>query len=236
MMEQKERIHINLARLKKNGELFEVDVDPDLAVRFRRGEDIDIHDVLRASQIFKDAQKGLVASETRMKEFFGTTNPFEVAEIIIKEGEVQLSAEYRERMRDMVRKRIVDIIRRYGIDPRTKLPHPASRIESAIDEAKVKIDEHKNAEEQVQTVVHALNRVLPISFAKKDIWIHIPPSFASKTCGLVKSVGTVMREEWTTDGSWEATVEIPGGLEEEFYDKLNKSTHGNVITKLVGEK
>ena len=48
-MEQKERVHINLARLKKNGEHFEVDVDPDLALRFKQDGSVDIREVLNAA-------------------------------------------------------------------------------------------------------------------------------------------------------------------------------------------
>lgn len=236
MIEGKERVHINLARLKKGGDIFEVDVDPDLAVRFKRGEAIDIHDILKAGKVFKDAQKGLVASETRIQELFGTTDSLEVAKAIIKEGEIQLTAEYRAQLREAKKRRIIDIIHHYGTDPRTKTPHPVQRIEAALEEAKVKIDEHKSAEDQVKDVVDGLKRVLPITFAKKEIWVRIPAQFASKTYSTIKAMSTIMREEWKSDGSWEATIEIPGGLEEEFYDKINKATKGNVETKLVKEK
>ncbi len=236
MREEKERVHINLARLKKGNEVFEVDVDPDLALRFRKGEGVDIHEVLKAARVFKDAQKGLAASEGRLKELFKTTDPFEVAEIIIKEGEIQLTAEYRERLREAKRKKIFDIIHRYGVDPRTKAPHPVQRIEAAIEEAKVKIDEHKSAEDQVKDIVDKLRAVLPITFAKKEIWVKVPAQFASRVYGTVKNMSTILREEWRNDGSWEATVEIPGGLEEDFYDKLNKATKGAVETQVVKEK
>ena len=171
-----------------------------------------------------------------MKESFGTIDSYEVAAIIIKEGEIQLTAEYRESLREAVKKRIVDIIRRYGVDPRTRLPHPPQRIESALEEGKVKIDEHKSAEDQVQDIVAALRHVLPITFSKKEVWLHIPATFASRTSGMVKSMSTILKSEWKTDGSWDATVEIAGGLESDFYDKLNNATHGQVVTKLIGEK
>jgi len=34
------------------------------------------------------------------------------------------------------------------------------------------------------------------------------------------------------DGSWHAVVEIPAGLQNEFFDELNKETHGNIHTKI----
>lgn len=66
--------------------------------------------------------------------------------------------------------------------------------------------------------------------------MRIPAQFASKTYSIVKTMSTILKEEWKGDGGWEATIEIPGGLEEEFYDKINKATKGNVETKLVKEK
>ncbi len=232
----KERLHLNLARLKKEGDIFEIDVDPDLAMKYKKGDtSVSIHEVLKAEHIFKDTQKGLKASDTVMKALFGTDNVIEVAEVILKKGEIQLTAEYRQQLRDAKKRRIISIIHENGIDPRTKMPHPAQRIENAMDEAKVKIDEHKNAEDQVNDVVDALRKVLPITFSKKHIWLHVPASFAPKSQGIIRSMSKLLSEEWKNDGSWEVTVEIPGGLQEEFFDKLNSMTHGGIQSKIVKE-
>jgi ribosome maturation protein SDO1 len=40
-------------------------------------------------------------------------------------------------------------------------------------------------------------------------------------------------EEWQKDGSWVGLIEMPAGMQAEFYDELNRRTHGNVETKLV---
>ena len=45
-----------------------------------------------------------------------------------------------------------------------------------------------------------------------------------------------MKDEWQNDGSWICQVEIPGGLEEDFYDKLNSLTHGSVETKVINTR
>jgi ribosome maturation protein SDO1 len=234
--DNKEHIYLNLARLKKKGQHVEIDVDPDAALKFKAGKEVTIQEVLRAPKVFTDAQKGLAASDAVLKDLFNTTDPYEVASIIIKEGEIQLTAEYRAQLREAKRRKLIEIIHRNGIDPVTKLPHPVQRIELAMDEAKVRIDEHKRAEDQVKDIVHDLQSVLPISFVKKEIWLSIPAEHAAKTYSLVKSSSTILKEEWQNNGSWEATVEIPGGLQEEFYDKLNKATKGEIETKVVKEK
>ena len=54
-----------------------------------------------------------------------------------------------------------------GIDPKTNLPHPLQRIENALEEANVKIDEHKSEEKQVEEIVRKLQPILPIKFANR---------------------------------------------------------------------
>jgi ribosome maturation protein SDO1 len=232
----KERIHLNLAKLKKGKENFEIDIDADSAVAYKEGKAIDIKDILKAQTIFSDAKKGLVASEHLMQQLFGTSDSIKVAEIIIKEGEIQLTAEYREKLRQNKRRRIIDIIHRNAVDPKTHLPHPVQRIENAFDEAKVKIDEFKSAEKQLQDVLKKLRMVLPIRFEVKEMAVKIPAEYAAKSYSIVKSFGTIQKEDWQSDGSWIVVVEVPGGLEQDFYDKLNSFTHGNNETKVLKVK
>lgn len=232
----KERIHLNLAKLKKGKENFEIDIDADNAVAYKEGKAVDIKDILKAQTIFSDAKKGLVASEHLMQQLFGTSDTIKVAEIIIKEGEIQLTAEHREKVRQKKRRRIIDIIHRNGVDPKTHLPHPVQRIENAFEEAKVKIDEFKSAENQLQDVLKRLRVVLPIRFEVKEIAVKIPAEYAAKSYSLVKSFGTMLKEDWQSDGSWVVVIEVPGGLEQDFYDKLNSFTHGNNETKVLKVK
>jgi len=35
------------------------------------------------------------------------------------------------------------------------------------------------------------------------------------------------------DGSWAGLFEIPAGMQSDFFNILNKKTHGNVITRIV---
>ena len=58
-----EKIHLNLGRIKKEGENFEIVVDPDLAIEFKDGKEVDIREVLKSEEVFSDAKKGLLCSE-----------------------------------------------------------------------------------------------------------------------------------------------------------------------------
>ena len=95
-----------IARLKMHGQDFEILVDCNNALALREGKNVDMRDILAAMQIFSDAKKGLSASETAMKQIFGTSDVDEVARQIIQKGEIQLTQEYRERLREEKRKKI----------------------------------------------------------------------------------------------------------------------------------
>lgn len=229
------KIDINTAKLKTHGQNFEIVVDPDLAISHKQGKEVDIREVLHAEDIFSDANKGLHASEKDMKKIFGTSDTLQVAEKILSNGEIQLTAEYRDRIRAEKLKRILNIIHKNGIDPKTKLPHPVQRLENAFNEAKIHIDEFKKAEDQVNEIVKRLTPILPIRFAKKEIQLIVPAEHAAKLYGHVTKFGEIKKEQWMNDGSWFAVVVIPAGLQNEFFDELNKETHGNIDTKILSE-
>ena len=63
-----------IARLKAHGQSFEILVDCTNALALREGKNVDMHDILAAMQIFSDAKKGLAASETAMRQIFGTSD------------------------------------------------------------------------------------------------------------------------------------------------------------------
>ena len=222
-----------IARLKTHGQSFEILVDCSNAIAMREGKDVGMHDILAAMKIFSDAKKGLEASETAMKQIFGTADAEQVAKSIIQKGEIQLTQEYRENLREEKRKQIVAIIHRNGVDPRTHLPHPPQRIENAFEEAKFHVDEFMPVQEQVQEALKKIRPILPIKFEVKEIAIKITPDYAPKCYATVKSFGTLLREEWQSNGFWVAVVELPGGMENDFYDKLNKICHGNLESKVL---
>jgi len=229
----KERFSVNLARLKKGNEKFEIVINSDAAIDFKQGKISDVRQALVNEKIFSDAKKGMHASEHLMEKFFKTNDPLKIAEIIIKEGEIQLTEEYREKKKKEKMKRLIEIIHRNGVDPRTHLPHPLTRIENAFEEAKVHLDDFQSAEDQLQDVLKKLRIILPIKFEMKEISVKIPADYAAKSYSTVKKFGKILRENWQTDGSWLAVVEMAGGLEQDFYDQINSLTHGNVEAKVL---
>src|SRR3972149_2619421 len=141
-----------IARVEKAGEKFEVLVKPYAVQRLRDGKEIDLLAELAIDEIFRDAHKGSKASEEKMAEFFGTTEPLSVAKQIIQRGEIQLTTDQRRQMLEVKRKEIVPYNAANAINPQSGAPHPPQRIENAMEEAKVHIDPFKAVEEQGKEV------------------------------------------------------------------------------------
>ncbi len=184
-----------IAKLNKDGKEFEILVDCDKALELREGKSVSIDDVVATDEIYKDVKKGLKVSTHDLKSVFGTEDVREVSKQIILKGVVQLTREHLARRREEIRKQIINIIHRNAVDPKTGIPHPPQRIESAINEAKVHIDENKKPEEQVEGILSKLKPIIPIKFEKKNIVVTIPAKFASRTQYVLKSFG-VTNEEW----------------------------------------
>ena len=222
-----------IGRLKTHGDKFEILVDCDQALLFKSGKQVDMTEVLAAQKIFSDAHRGIVASEHRMTEIFGTKDPIEIAKIILQKGEVQITAAHKGKEIEEKRKQILTYIHKNGVDPRTHLPIPPQRIELAFEEAKIHVDEHKEVLAQMQDILKKLQPILPIKFERKELSIRIPSQYAAKMYSTVKALSHIIREEWMNDGSWKALVQIPAGMQGELFDKLNSSTHGSVEIETV---
>ncbi len=222
-----------IARVEKQGEKFEVLVKPDAVQRLRDGTDIDLMAELAIDQIFKDAHKGSKASEEKMQEFFGTLEPLAVAKQIIRHGEIQLTTEQRRAMLEAKRKQIVQYIAQHAVNPQTGAPHPPQRIEIAMEEAKVHIDPFKGVEEQVKDVLDALRPLIPIRFEKARIAVRLSAEDSAKCYGDLKSFGTILKEEWSPTGAWIGVVEMPAGMQTDFFDRINAKTKGNAEIKVL---
>ena len=222
-----------IARFEKSGEKFEVLVRPEAVQKVRDGKDVDLLKELAIDEIFKDAHKGSKASEEKMVEFFGTTEPLAVAKQIIQRGEIQLTTEQRRQMLEAKRKQIVQYIAANAINPQTSAPHPPQRIENAMEEAKVHIDPFKPVEEQVKEVLDALRPLIPIRFEKVRIAVKLSAEDSAKCYGDIKGYGAILKEEWSPTGAWLGVVEMPAGLQTDFLERLNAKTKGNVETRIL---
>ncbi|MBI3623931.1 ribosome assembly factor SBDS [Candidatus Pacearchaeota archaeon] len=217
-----------LARIKKSGKNFEIIVDLDNALSFKKGKSSYIE--AEGDKVFSDSKKGNIASSTDLQSAFGTTNPTDVAARIVKEGEVLVTQEFRDEERDKKIKQVVDFLAVNSVDPRTGNPHTPQRIKSALEEAHVNI---KNVplEQQINEITEEVSKVIPIKIATKKVRITVPSMHTGKVYGVIAHYKE--DETWKDNGDLEVIVKVPAGMIMDFYDKLNGVTHGSALTEEI---
>ncbi|MDY6765029.1 MAG: ribosome assembly factor SBDS [Halobacteria archaeon] len=225
------------ARLESHGQRFEVLVDPDAALEIKRDEfEGNIEDVIASDDVFEDASRGDRPPEEALEEVFGTTSPLEIIPEVIKRGEIQITAEQRRKMQEEKKRKIINTIARNAINPQeNNTPHPPDRIERALEETDFRVDPMKPAEDQVQDAVDALRPVIPIRFEEIKVATKIPPEYAGAAQGKLRNFGKIEDEEWQSDGSWIAVVEFPAGMQNDYYELVNRITEGNAETRIIEE-
>lgn len=222
-----------IARFESHGESFEILIDPKVVSHLREGKEVNLFENMVIDEIFKNAHKGTKASEEKLKEVFGTIDPIEVAKIIILKGEIQLTAQQRKEMLEAKRKRIVQEIARNALNPQTGGPHTVARIEMAMEEAKVHIDPFKSVEQQINSVMDKLRPIIPIRFDKIKMAVKLTADEYGKCYEDIVHIGKILKEEWLKNGDWIGVVEMPAGMRDEFFDKINGKTHGDAEFKQV---
>ncbi len=222
-----------IARIKIKGKNYETLVDVDKALKLKKGEPISISEVLSMDSIFYDSKKGLHVSDNDLEEAFGTSDVMKAAEKIIKQGEIQIPKEYRDGERETKKKKIVEFLTRNSVDPRTGTPHTSDRISSSLDEAGINIED-KPIEQQIHKIVEKIKTILPIKIKTKKLKIRIPAEHTGRLYGIINDYKE--SEEWLSNGDLEAVINLPVGLQDDFYDKLNSITHGSAITQEIKEE
>ena len=219
-----------IARIKQTGKHFEILVDMDKALAFKKNPASS--DFLEIDRVFTDAKKGFVASVSDLKDAFGTDDITQISQKIVKSGEVMTNQEHREEEREKKIKQVVDFLTKNSVDPRTKMPHTPDRIKSALEQAHVNI---KNIpiENQIQDIIHAISGILPISMETRKIKVTIPSMHTGKAYGVVNQYKG--EESWLGNGDLEVVVNIPAGIVMDFFDKLNSVTHGSALTEEIKE-
>lgn len=220
-----------LARIKKAGKNFEIMVDLDKALAFKKGESSSV-DFLEFDKIFSDSKKGFNASSDDLKNAFGTEDVNEIAGKIVKEGEVLLTQEHRDEGREKKMKQIVELLSKNAVDPQSGNPHTPERIKSALEQSNVNIKDIA-IEKQIPEIVEAISSVLAIKIQTKKVKAVIPAMHTGKVYGLINQYKD--SEKWLDNGDLEVVVNVPAGMIMDFYDKLNSVTHGSATTEEIKE-
>ncbi|MGV8142843.1 MAG: ribosome assembly factor SBDS [Candidatus Pacearchaeota archaeon] len=214
------------ARIKSKGKNFEISVHLEEALKVKAGTG-NVASALNTPAIYTDATRGLAASKAELEYAFDTTDVYAIAEQIMKKGEIQKNQEFRDAEKDKKIKQVIDLILRNAVDQHGR-PYTEDRIRKAIGEVHFNFD-NKPAEAQMHELISKLATVIPIKVETKKIKLKIPARFSGQVYGMFKDYKE--SEEWLANGDLQVIINIPSGLQLDFYDKLNSVTHGAVMSE-----
>ncbi|CAI8042730.1 Ribosome maturation protein SDO1 homolog [Geodia barretti] len=224
---------VTVVRFSFEGDKFEILVKPDPALDYKLGRKKDMSAVMVSDEIYTDSGRGTRASSEKILKAFGTEDRAEVARRILEKGDLNLTTDQRRKMIEEKRRQLVTHISRNFVDPRSHLPHPPLRIEQAMKDAKVSIDPHRSADEQVKETVEKLRRIIPLKTENLDLEIVVPAQYVARSYSILKSTGQLKREDWLPNGSLKAILEISAAARPTVIDRLGSITKGTATVEMV---
>ncbi len=224
---------VTVVRLAVEGEKFEIIVKPDPALEFKLGKRKEISGVLVSDEVYSDSNKGTRASTEKLMKAFKTTDANSIATIILQKGDLNLTTDQRRKMVSEKRKQIVDFIAKSYVDPRSHLPHPPLRIEQAMDDARVSIDPFQGVDEQTKEIVEQLRPIIPLKSENMLLEIVVPAQYAAQSYSVLKSFGSLKKEEWQSNGSLKVILDIPAAARSNVIDRLGSVTKGTASVEVA---
>ena len=224
---------VTIVRYTFSGDKFELLVKPDPAFDYKIGKISEISKVLVSEEIYTDSNKGNRATNEKLEQVFKTNDPTKIAQIIMKKGELNLTTEQRKKMISEKRKQLVTFIAKTYVDPRSHLPHPPLRIEQALEDGRISIDPFKNINDQIKDIVEKLRSIIPLKSENLVFEILAPAQFVAQSYTVLKSTGTLKKEDWQSNGSLKAILEIPAAARPNVIDRLGSITKGTATIEVV---
>jgi|TARA_B100001996_G_scaffold377824_1_gene361037 ribosome maturation protein SDO1 len=210
-----------LARMEKGGKRYELLVDPEMVDDFKNNPDsINIDDFLAMDEVFHDARGGERPTEDAIENTFGTQDILEITKIILDKGSIQLTTNQRKAIVEKMRQKIIHHIHSQAVDPKTKSPHPITRIELALEESRYSVDPFKKLELQIKDAVDKLKVLIPLSFETMRLAFKVPGSAYGGAMRVLRSYH--VKDGWLEDGTWACVIEIPAGMKGEIIGQIMK--------------
>ena len=143
-----------IARIEKGGSRYEILVDPDLVDEWKNDpSSVEMDDLLAIGEVWTDSKNGERPTSDALENVFGSSDLEVCVSKILRDGSIQLTTAQRKKMVEEKRLQIISEIASTATDPKTKMPHPRTRIENALDEARFSVDPFKSVESQVSDAI-----------------------------------------------------------------------------------
>jgi ribosome maturation protein SDO1 len=216
-----------IVRLSAGNEKFEILVKPDPALEYKLGKKMDISNIMISDEIYSDANKGTRSSTEKLMKQFKTTDQLEIAKQIMAKGDLNMNTDQRRKMIEEKKRQIVEYINKNFVDPKTHMPHPVSRINTVLDEARLAIDPFKRLDDQIKNIIEPLRKVLPLKSEILELNVTVPAQFSGQSFSVFKNIGEIKSEQWLSDGSLQVVLNLNAGMKSSFLDRIGTATKGS---------
>ena len=225
--------NLTTVRYSSHGKRFEIIVDPEKAWLYKQGETIALEEIVEGYTVFENLSKGLKADLNSLTEIFGSNDEREIIMAVLDKGDLQITQEQRNRFLKEKREEIIAYLMKHAVNPKTKSPHPASRIEKAMDEAGVRIERKEPTPEQARRILKDIQSIIPIQIESAKIEFVIPAADTGKMYGFVQSSGDVVKENWGKDGTLSMIIQVPAGMVAELLESTSDRSKGRVQATVI---
>jgi ribosome maturation protein SDO1 len=220
-----------LARMEKGGKRYELLVDPNLVDVFKsEPTSVDLNAFLAMDEVFHDIRGGERPTEDAIENTFGTQDIFEITKTVLAKGSIQLTTAQRKARVEQMRQQIVHEIHTQAVDPKTKSPHPKTRIELALSESRYSVDPFKRLDDQVKDAIELLKPMIPLSFESVRLAVRVPGSAYGGSSRILRPY--LEKEQWLENGSWAGIIKIPAGMKDTIYGKLMSQSSDTEMKEL----
>jgi len=211
----------------------EVMTKPGSVLKYRAGK-LGFDNVLQSDDIWKNSSKGERAANADLMTLFGTDTPRQCLEIILNEGEVNLTAAERKEKVDKKKREMVTYVNKYFVDPRNGLPHPVTRVEQALQELNFHVDPETPVERQIQDLLKKLPDVLRIKKqGEMEGVVSVPNQHIGVCSGVLHALATVNNEEYGGSGCDYRIAVVPADYDR-LVAELTRVTKGDFQINMDG--
>ena len=222
-----------LARYEHGGKRFEILIDPQLVDSYRNDPDsVELDSFLATDEVWLDARGGERPTSDQLLSAFGSEDINECVTKIMEKGTIQLTTVQRKERVVSMKAAIIHKIASTAIDPRSKMPHPPSRIETALDESRYSVDPFLSIDRQVTDAIKLMRPLIPLKFATARLAFRIPGVEYGSVQKLLREL--VIKEAWLPNGDWACVVEVPAGSKIDLMGDVAKRSKGSDV-KIIDE-
>lgn len=222
------KAEFQIVRLQKNNIKVEVIGKPGMVTKFREGK-CGLNDAVVDDRFYSDVAKGDLLGDGDLGAF--DCRGRELLELVLKTGKYSLTAREKQEMTETRKAQVIEFIHSNFVDSTTGVPHPVTRIESALAQIKARYDPDESAEKIGRSLIPKLQTVIRLAESIIEGTVKVPVGMVGCIMGICHKYGTVKNEEYGTE-TMSMNMVISPGKYETFIDQLGKMSKGQAVFEL----